>query len=90
MLGVGRIRDRRCMPTRRALSAALDGEATVPDLVAAARHLGGCPRCRRFATGMAAATSTIRATSVLGIGRSAVVWLVAVVALVAASAAPAR
>jgi predicted anti-sigma-YlaC factor YlaD len=49
-----------CALARETLSAALDGEASVPEIVAAARHLRGCQLCRRFAVQMAAATRDLR------------------------------
>lgn len=56
------IDDRRCIRVRRTISAALDGEASTAELLAAAPHLGGCPRCRQFVDHVVAFTCQLRST----------------------------
>jgi len=54
------IEDGRCIRARRALSAALDGEASAAEVLVAAVHLGGCPHCRRFAAHIVFFTRELR------------------------------
>ena len=54
------IEDGRCIRARRALSAALDGEASTADVLVAAVHLGGCPQCRQFAAHIVFFTRELR------------------------------
>ena len=54
------IEDGRCIRARRALSAALDGEASTADVLVTAVHLGGCQDCRQFAAQIAAFTCELR------------------------------
>lgn len=54
------IEDGRCIRARRALSAALDGEASTAEVLVAASHLGGCPHCRQFAAQIVAVTRELR------------------------------
>jgi anti-sigma factor RsiW len=62
MVTVGIVELRHCSDVREALSASIDGEASPADLDAAARHLGRCPRCRRFAAEVTALTHMLRST----------------------------
>jgi len=54
--------DRRCLETREAISAELDGEATELEAAAARRHREQCEDCERFA---AATTTAVRAAPAL-------------------------
>jgi predicted anti-sigma-YlaC factor YlaD len=56
------VEDGRCIRVRRTISAVLDGEASTAELLAAASHLGGCPRCRQFVDQVVAFTCQLRST----------------------------
>lgn len=53
--------DRRCLETREAISAELDGEATELEAAAARRHREQCDDCESFAHAIAETTSAVRA-----------------------------
>jgi hypothetical protein len=53
--------DRRCLETREAISAELDGEATEVEVAAARRHRRECEDCERFAHAVAETTAAVRA-----------------------------
>jgi len=50
----------RCLRARRTLSAAIDQEATAPELRRAALHLARCPCCRAFFAEIDAVSSLLR------------------------------
>jgi anti-sigma factor RsiW len=53
--------DRRCLETREAISAELDGEATELEAAAARRHREQCDDCEGFAKAVAETTAAVRA-----------------------------
>jgi len=57
--------DRRCLETREAISAELDGEATELELIAARRHREQCEDCERFGRAVAETTAAVRAAPAL-------------------------
>ena len=57
--------DRRCLETREAISAELDGEATELELAASHRHREECDDCRQFALAVTEATAAVRAAPAL-------------------------
>ena len=57
--------DRRCLETREAISAELDGEATELEAAAARRHREQCDDCERFAKAIGETTAAVRAAPVL-------------------------
>jgi hypothetical protein len=57
--------DRRCLETREAISAELDGEATELELAASRRHREQCEDCERFGRAIAETTSAVRAAPAL-------------------------
>jgi hypothetical protein len=57
--------DRRCLETREAISAELDGEATELELAASRRHWEECDDCRQFAVAVTEATTAVRAAPAL-------------------------
>src|SRR5690242_20778825 len=57
--------DRRCLETREAISAELDGEATELELAASRRHREECDDCRQFALAVTEATAAVRAAPAL-------------------------
>jgi hypothetical protein len=57
--------DRRCLETREAISAELDGEATEIEVAAARRHREQCDDCERFAHAITETTSAVRAAPAL-------------------------
>ena len=57
--------DRRCLETREAISAELDGEASELEAAAARRHREQCDDCERFAKAIAETTAAVRAAPAL-------------------------
>ncbi|HET6850572.1 MAG TPA: zf-HC2 domain-containing protein [Gaiellales bacterium] len=53
--------DRRCLETREAISAELDGEVSALEAAAARRHREQCDDCDRFAAAIAETTAAVRA-----------------------------
>jgi predicted anti-sigma-YlaC factor YlaD len=54
------VSEKSCARARRALSLALDGEASPHEIYALATHLGRCEPCRRFTARVGALTRVLR------------------------------
>jgi predicted anti-sigma-YlaC factor YlaD len=54
------VSEKSCARARRALSLALDGEASPHEIYGLATHLGRCESCRRFTARVGAVTRALR------------------------------
>jgi len=57
--------ERRCRRAREALSAALDGEGTEMDVLAAVKHVHRCLGCREFVVAVVTTTRALRSGHVI-------------------------